>query len=292
MASEVRVTRNQRRGRIGELEIEARLSSFSNVMRPEYDVGIDYFCQLLEAKTAKYFCVQAKSTKRFDKHWSKGIKKEIIQLWLEQRFPVFLILYEESSENCYWISIEDNRQFLNTKLNTNVKTITLKIGRSHTLSRHLAENTEFIEKVKQDSIVLNALYGIPEMIGEGYVGTIPVLYLSDGARENIKARVRLGMDYLIYDRWLRGDLLQAYQLSKILAKFDYSHYDHFLLLARFCVRLGRTAEAKKNYNAAIDICKRDTRWNERKGPNDPSIEDIIEMIEKEKAKLTHNGHID
>lgn len=290
MHSRVRITKNQRRGGSGESMIEARLKSFSNVMRPQYDVGIDYVCELIEneSPSKKYFCVQAKSTKRFRDYWIRGIKKETLWLWLEQRFPVFLIVYDESSGNCYWASIQDNRKFLSDKLRSDARTVGVKVDKSNLLEGKDSDNTAFIKKIKQDSVLINALHGIPEMIGGGYVGTIPVLYLSDVARETIKDRVRLGMDYLIYDCLLKDDLQHAYELSGILAEFDHGHYDHFLILARICRRLSRFEEAEKNYNVAIDVCKKDPKWNKRKGPNDPSIEDIIKMIENEKAKFRHN----
>ena len=48
-------------------------------------------------------------------------------------------------------------------------------------------------------------------------------------------------------------------------------------------QLELTKEAKINYQQAIEICKADYNWNQRKQPNDPKIEDIIESIEREKA---------
>jgi hypothetical protein len=75
MFREPRITTNQKRGRSGEHAIESRLSSFSNIMHPEYDMGIDYFCELIEnsALSGRYFCVQAKSTRKFKNNWKGQI---------------------------------------------------------------------------------------------------------------------------------------------------------------------------------------------------------------------------
>jgi hypothetical protein len=86
MYRKVKITKNQMRGRKGEHAIENRLASFSNIMHPEHDVGIDYFCELIEhgSLSGRYFCVQAKSTKSFGECWIGGIKKETLQSWLDR----------------------------------------------------------------------------------------------------------------------------------------------------------------------------------------------------------------
>jgi len=135
-----------------------------------------------------------------------------------------------------------------------------------------------------DIVLANAVHGIPHMIGEGYVRSIPVLRLSEVARMNIRHRIRLGFNYLISDYWIGSNLEEAYKLGKLLATFDKDHYDHFVVLARICYQLGRDDEAIENYDSAIEVCKRDKKWNKMKKPEDPSIEEIIETIEKEKKR--------
>jgi tetratricopeptide (TPR) repeat protein len=283
-----RITESQKRGRSGEHAIENRLSSFSNIMYPEHDLGIDYFCELIEnnALTGKYFCVQAKETKRFDKCWRRSIKKETVLLWLNQRYPVFLMVYERSSRNCYWTSIQDIRQFLIDKMQDSSKSVRIKVDRSNLLLED-DENTAFVRKIESDGLLVNALYGIPEFISAGgYVGFIPVLSLTNAMRGNIRERVRFGMNYLINDYLLQNDLQHAYELSQILVRFDpRGHYDHVLKHARISRALGKREEAEKNYDMAISICKDDPNWNNRKSAQDPSIEDIIEMIGKEKLRF-------
>lgn len=291
MYRNVKITEGQRRGRKGEHAIETRLTSFSNIYHPAFDVGIDCICDLIEegSPTGEYFCVQTKSTKTFDGYWSRNIRKETIQLWLNQKYPVFLIVYDESSRNCYWESIERLRKFLNGKLKSDAETVSIRVDKSNVLEEN-SDNSAFVRSVKHDTILVNAQQGIPERIG-GYVGFIPALYLSDVARERIKDRVRLGMNYLISDRFLKNCIEEAYELSQILAQFDRIHYDHFLVLARLCRRLGKFAEAEKNYDTAIEICKKDTNWNKRRNPDDPSIEDITAMVESEKAEFKKNPQL-
>lgn len=286
-----RITDSQKHGRSGEHAIENRLSSFSNIMHPEHDLGIDYFCELMEKNelTGKYFCVQAKGTKRFDKYWKRNIKKETVSLWLNQRYPVFLIVYERSSRNCYWASIQDIRQFLIDKMQDSSKGVRIEVDGSNLLLED-GDNTPFLRKIESDSLLINALYGIPEFISAGgYVGFIPILSLTNAMRVSIRERVRLGMDYLINDYLLQNDLQHAYELSQILMQFDpRGHYDHILKHAQISRALGKREEAEKNYDVAISICKDDPNWNKRKGPQHPSIEDIIAMIEDEKVKFKMN----
>jgi len=63
------------------------------------------------------------------------------------------------------------------------------------------------------------------------------------------------LNYLITDSIFRDNLPNAYSLGKVLADFDHGHYDHFVLLARICRKLGKKEEAKANYETAIQICK-------------------------------------
>ena len=210
------------RGKKGEYEVAGRLCYFSDPRPPMFDVGIDFFCELKENRrlSGRNFYVQVKSTKEFDNHWICSIKKETVLSWLNQKFPVFLIVYEESSGNCYWSSVEDNRQRLIERLPSKAKTVTIRVDRSNILEEQ-GNNARLIRKVKTDGIKVNASQGIPEFISEGgYVGIIPALSLNQTARERIAQTVRSGLDYLIYDRILNNDFKQAYTLFGPLALFD------------------------------------------------------------------------
>ena len=180
--------------------------------------------------------------------------------------------------------VEEKRVVWECKLRDKSKTIEVTIAKSNELQKNDA-NLEFLRTVNGDTILTHAIHGIPHMIGEGYVKIIPALRLSEIARKNIRHRVRLGFDYLMYDAWLRSNLKEAYEVGKQLAIFDEDHYDHFLFLARIGAQLRLPREEViENYNLAIEICKRDKNWNTLKKDCDASIEEIIESIEKEKRK--------
>ena len=49
--------------------------------------------------------------------------------------------------------------------------------------------------------------------------------------------------------------------------------------------VGKKEEARNYFTKAIQICKKDPNWNRLKKPSDPSIEDIIRMIENEMKRL-------
>lgn len=282
-----KIPRFRRIGKGGEHEIASVLCCFANVMSPEYDVGFDFFCELLENNqpSGNFFWVQAKTTQKFDENWIQHIDKKTITLWLKQFYPVFIILYEKSSDTVYWASVEEKRKEWEPKLGDKHKTVEVLVNRSHTLQKN-NENLEFKKIIKRDIVLANAVHGLPHMMGEGYVRSIPVLRLSEVARRNIRHRIRLGLNYLIGDYWLRSNPEEAYKLGKFLATFDKGHYDHFVVLARLCHQLGLDDEARDNYDSAIEICKRDKEWNKRKNLIDPSIEEIIETIKKEKQKFS------
>lgn len=282
-----KIPRFRRTGKGGEHEIASVLGYFANIMSPEHDVGFDFLCELLENNqpSGNFFWVQAKTTEKFDENWTQRVDKKTITLWLKQFYPVFIILYEKSSDTVYWASVEEKRKEWEPKLGDKRKTVEVLVDRSYKLQKN-NENLEFKKIVKRDIILANAVHGVPHMMGEGYVRSIPILQLSEVARRNIRHRIRLGFNYLIGDYWLRSNPEEAYNLGKLLASFDKHHYDHFLVLARLCHQLGLDDEARDNYDSAIEVCKRDEEWNKRKKPTDVSIEEIIASIEKEKQKFS------
>jgi hypothetical protein len=90
---------------------------------------------------------------------------------------------------------------------------------------------------------------------------------------------------LANDLIIKNNFQGAYNLLRLLTEFDRSHYDHFLTLARVCRALGKRSEARDNYNVAIGICRDDPNWNKLKRPENASIEEIINGIEKELSDL-------
>ena len=287
MSSEVKVPWNQRLGVIGESEIKKRLSYFSIPTKPELDVGIDFICELLEDDfpLSKYFFVQAKGTEHFDDNWGRSIKKSTVRYWLQQPFPIFLVVYDENSGNCYWMSIEHNRKSLIEKMKSDSETIYIKMDRSRILEKGKNKNEGFIERIKEDIASVSLIRGHPQFIGEGYVKRRPIVYLSNGTILNVKGNIRVSMLYLITHYMLKNDIKSAYPLCEFLTKFDKSHYEHFVYFGQINKLLRKKEEAKKSFEEAIKICKRDKKWNILKKPSDPSIEEIIALIEKEIESL-------
>jgi hypothetical protein len=281
-----------RLGRSGQFEIYSILCSFANCAKPEYDVGIDFFCELLDdgRPSQNFFCVQAKTSDKFEESWSEYIDKEIVRLWLEQPFPVYIIVCEKSSDTFYWASVEDNRENWQSMLSTESKTINIVVSRSNILEKDPNKNAEFKRKIRGDTIRLNAIKGIPTFIKQGYgsytFGVVPALRLSDVARENIRGTIRFGFDYLVIDEALRNQFENAYKLCKLLLEFDKGHYDHFLMFARICRQIGKNAEAKANYETAIRICKGDRNWDKDRPRNIAPMPMIIHAIEEEMATLS------
>jgi hypothetical protein len=291
MSEDKGITEGQRRAGSGESYVEARLKSFAEVSRPVplFEYAIDFYCRLLRSgkPSNDIFGVEVKSTNHFNDRYGESIYKEIVRFWLIQPFPVFVVVYEDSSDSCYWISVEDNREEWLAKLQNEKKSVAITIDRSHPLGKN--QNAEFIQRIEDDIIRVNAGQGIPQFISKGYegyaIGYIPILRLSDGARKNVRETVRLGFNYLVNDSILRNDLQDKYNLCKLLADFDHGHYDHYLKLARICRKLGKKEEARENYKRAIEICKADPNWDKKRLPNAPPIGEIIEFIENESLGL-------
>jgi tetratricopeptide (TPR) repeat protein len=282
------ITPSQRCGSIGESLVEAKLKSFAQVLRPTslQEFALDFYCRLLRGNIPSNiaFYVEVKTTSNMDNSWTKSIPKETIQFWLGQHFPVFIIVCDESTEKCYWISIEDNRASWMQRISDENESICLKIDKTHELKKGHEQNIQFIKKIHHDLILLNANNGIAEFISKGYLGGFPVLKLSETAMLNIRGRIRNSFNYLFNDRLLVNDFQGAYGYCKQLANFDHGHYDHFLTLARICLQLGKLDEAEENYNTSIEVCRQDHTWNDRIKPGEPKIEEVIASIEKEKNR--------
>jgi len=101
LATSVKIPWETRLGDIGEDVIKSRLRYFAIPTKYERDVGIDFYCELLEKDSPSIpFYVQAKATEYFDKNWGASIKKRTTQYWLTRPFPVFLVVYDENNDEC------------------------------------------------------------------------------------------------------------------------------------------------------------------------------------------------
>ena len=277
MPLNVKVPWEIRLGSVGQAEIKSRLSYFSIATKYDKDVGIDFYCELLEDDSPLMpFYVQAKGTEHFDENWGAGVKKSTIRYWLQQPFPVFLIVYDENTGNCYWMSIEDYRYTLIEKIfETDSATIYLKIDKSHVLEKGKGKNGEFIRKIKTDLGSIELFRGRPLPKGEGYVKRIPEPPRSKIELVRIKENIRQSLYSLSLYYFLRRDLENAYLLCEFLTKFDKSHYNHFVWFGEINKALGKKAEAKRSFLEALKICERDKNW-----PRE-SMEKIIAQIKKE-----------
>lgn len=278
MAYNVKVPWEIRLGDISEAEIKKRLSYFSTVTKYSRDVGIDFYCELLENDSPTIpFYVQAKGTGHFDDKWGASVKRSTVLYWLLRPFPVFLVVYDENAEDCYWMSIEQYRYNLFDKLSEkSADTIYLKMDKSHVLAKGRGKNAGFIRKIKEDLGSIKRFQGSPQFKGEGYVRFVP-----DPPRSRIellktKETIRACLYSLVtYYFFLRRDLKNAYPLAEFLTRFDKSHYNHFVWFGQINKALRKKVEAKKWFEEALKICEGDPNW-----PRE-SMKQIIARIKKD-----------
>ena len=261
MSSKAKVSWSTRLGAIGETEIKSRLSYFSNPVKFDLDVGIDFYCELLEDDSPSIpFYVQAKGTEHFDNSWGQSIKKSTIMYWLEQLFPVFLIVYDEDDKNCYWTSIEDKRYLLLDKMRTDKNTIYIKMYKLSILEKGRGKNDEFIRKIQEDLLSIELWRGRPQPKGKEYVKKMPGPPRSQIELLRNKANLRMNLSSLIQHYIRVDDLENAFICCDFLTKFDKSHYNHFVWFARINKLLGKKEEARENYKEALEICEKDRKW--------------------------------
>ena len=107
--------------------------------------------------------------------------------------------------------------------------------------------------------------------------------LPKGVILNLRENIRTSLRFLINDSLLKKNIENAYFLCEFLSRLDKGHYDHFMALGHIEKSRGNKEEAKRNFEQAMRICKRDKNWNKLKAPSDPPIEEVITSIRKEIA---------
>jgi hypothetical protein len=275
MSSQVKVPWSTRLGFRAEDQVRSRLLGFSIPIKYEIDPGIDFYCELIENDTpSTQFYVQAKGTKHFDDNGGQSIKKSTVRYWLNQLFPVFLVVYDENSKKCYWMSIEDRRYSLLEQIDTPSKTIYIKIEKSHVLEQEREANREFIDKIREDTLSIQMSRGIASFRGQEYVKKIPMAPRSDVEVSLLKEMIRSNSYSLIQHYGAKDDLESIYDLCSFLARFDKWHYNHFVWLGMACKQLGRREEARNSFDKALEICEMDKTWPRK------SMEKIKESIRR------------
>jgi hypothetical protein len=268
-------------GDIGEAEIKARLSYFCNVTKLENDVGIDFYCELLEQGTpSSPFYVQAKGTQHFDASWGQGVPKSTIGYWLSQSHPVMLIVFDENTQTCYWMSIERQRYKLLPQMSSSSQTLRISLDRSQVLERGAESNEAFITQIRagQGSIMLWT--GYPQLKGQDYVKELPDAPRSATELARVKENIRIASYSLV--RYYTGSSFEwakAGELCEFLAKFDKSHYNHFVWLAQIKEVQGDRPAALLNWKEALSICERDKTWPKE------SMDSLKEAIKKEIERI-------
>ncbi len=272
---------NNRLGGVGEAAVKSRLAYFSIPSKYEEDVGIDFYCELIEDDSPSLpFYVQAKGSEHFDRKWGRNIPKSTIIYWLRQQHPVFLIVYDDETKDCFWMSIEDHRYDLIQKIIiTDADTIYISVDRANILEQARDANGKFINKISFDSNSIHLFRGQPQFLGKEYVKQIPSAPRSSVEFHQVRENIRAGMYSLIQHHWDKGESEIVLSYSRFLAEFDKTHYNHFVWLGRAAKALGKKDTAREGFKEAIRILEIDENW-----PND-SKQLIVSGIEAEMQDL-------
>jgi hypothetical protein len=244
---------------VAEGLISARLSYIANVNKLHSDLGIDFHCEMLRDNTPSglVFYVQAKGTQNFDETWSQSIPKSTVRYWLSQTHPVVLVVLDEPTETCYWLSIEAHRHDFLRQFNSASETIPVTVDRSQTLAKGVNGNAALVAQLKADQRSVMLWMGYPMSEGEGYIRNLPApprsRYELAKAEENLIETLRaLVRYYMNYPDWSR-----AHDLAESLTKIDKSHYNQFVWLAQIQEMQGDKSAALLNWKEALSICERD-----------------------------------
>jgi hypothetical protein len=269
-----------RLGTVGESEVRTRLAYFSNPTKYETDLGIDFYCELLENDSPSLpFYVQAKGTEHFDDKWGQSILKSTLVYWLQQPFPVFLLVYDEPRRVCYWMSIERQRYYLIERIfTTDATTIYLTMDRSNVIEQGRDRNQSFIQGIKEDTALVQLFRGQAVFRGDGYVKQVPPPPRTELELGRIKENVRAGLYSLVQYYSATQDLPSAKLLCEFLASFDTDHHLHFEWLGRINAVLGDRPAARANFWKAIEICQHDKKLSKEELQS--MLDSITEGLQK------------
>lgn len=250
-----------RLGHLGESEVKARLQRFSTVTKIETDVGLDFYCEtIVEDNPRMPFYIQAKSTEHLDRKYGRAIGKNTIRYWLTRPFPVYLIVYDNKADICYWRSIELERYRLLGKLkNTKTRSIYISVNTDNILEK--GDNPALKNELELDRHSLELYKGSPRFVGKGYVKSVPMPPRTLHEYVRIAENARACLYSLLTNRVAMHDYDSAIRLAEAVALFDKSHYNHFAWLGYLYKQRREFDKAGHNYRVAIDILERDSRWD-------------------------------
>jgi hypothetical protein len=267
----------------------------SPVRLSEY--AIDYICRLYKGNkpSNEIFFVEVKTATRVATKWRRKISRDTIEFWLNQFYPVYIVVYDLQTDICYWVSVEANREKWTKKLEKGIESISIRVDGSHILKKAPDPNDDFLKRIEEDSIRLSNFNGIPRILylgGKGINGVFHFEYpnlgvLSDSTRKNFKNTIRYSLFLLVRDG-LSKDLQEAYRLSRILTEYDTSHYENFELRADVCTKRKEWTEAREYYNKAINCLKGDPNWDDNRPSEEKSKAELISEIEIKVAKIPPN----
>src|SRR6185312_2368917 len=106
-------TDEQALGDVGETTVQLLFKKFgwtSDIIKSDYGEDIDGNVFIDNSRTNLHFRCQVKSTKRDSNYirelkngdYSVSIDSTILRTWLTSFFPVFLVVYNEDTDTCYW----------------------------------------------------------------------------------------------------------------------------------------------------------------------------------------------
>jgi tetratricopeptide (TPR) repeat protein len=272
---------NTRLGSIGEKAVLQRLSYFSNPTKYDQDLGLDFYCELIQDDSPSTpFYVQVKGTQHLDSSWGSSIPKSTISYWLQQKSPVYLMVFDEPGDICYWMSIEDHRYDLLQKLEiTESESIYISLDRSNILDRGKNKNSTFVNKIKEDLASIQLFWGFAQFHGEDYIKTIPSPPRSNAELVRLKENIRSNLYSLIGYYFSKHDLETAKAYCEFLTEFDRSHYNHFAWLGLIYKSIGQTELAEKHLIRAIKMLEGDKNW--------PLVskEPIIAMLKRQLSEM-------
>lgn len=134
---------SQTLGNIGETTIQLIFQKYkwtADIIKSDFGEDIDCNVFIDNTRTNYHLRCQVKSTTKDSKYikqlkngdYSVSISSGLLKAWLSSYFPVFLIVYEEDSNTCYWTI--PTKQILNNPSKLEKNNPTIRVSRNNTFN--------------------------------------------------------------------------------------------------------------------------------------------------------------
>ncbi|MFN4365703.1 DUF4365 domain-containing protein [Chryseobacterium hispalense] len=240
-------TNEQSLGNIGERTVQLILTKYkwtADIIKSDFGEDIDCNVFINNTRTNYYLRCQVKSTTKDSDYvkklkngdYSVSISSGLLKAWLSSYFPVFLIIYEEDSDLCYWTN--PTKQILENPSKLEKENPSIRVSKNNLFSiiskdAILSEVKQFYHKIQRlDEATISCKATL--LLMPNY-RVIPFHHFSEYIYDDIKLKSEIAGDFIeLLPSWMT--ILKKLDPSNLLPSIKFSStktdLDNFLTMLK------------------------------------------------------------